>query len=142
MIIAHVCNEAGLWVGEHAKSIASQWPEVRLAYYRWYRNRIRNDFSPGAVQFVVQSIRRFHLKIRIANMIAQPDPQKKIRNRAFEKCLVQVGRKARRIGASVHLAKMKADQTQSWPQIEELLKRTLCTNQIQVLVYCSDRNSD
>ena len=135
MIIAHVCNEVGVWVGEDAKAIASRWPQVRSAYYRWYRNRIRNDFTAGAVQFVEHFQRHRNHKTRIANMIAQPDHRRSVRFRSFEKCLLHVSRKAKKMEATVHMPKIGPDQTESWFELEAIILRMLCSSQINVFVY-------
>lgn len=135
MIVAHVCNEVGIWIGKNAKTIARQWPEVRFAYYRWYRNRIRNDFASGAVQFVDQSQQNLQLKIRVANLIAQPNHRRAIGYWAFEKCLLAVALKARKIGATVHLSKIGIDQTQNWLYLEDMISRILSDNGIRVFIY-------
>ena len=135
IIVAHVCNELGVWVGANAKAIGKKWPRARSAYYQWYRNRIRNDFSAGAVQFVDQSQTQLNVRIRIANMVAQPDYRRAIRFRAFGKCLLAVSHKAKKIGASVHLPKFGTEQTSNWQELEAIVQRVVCNNQINVFVY-------
>jgi len=134
-IIAHVCNENGIWSGDVANAIARKWPQARRAYLVAYRNRMRGEFGFGSVQFVNAKIPHTDRIIRIANMIAQPAPQRLVRYRALRKCLIAIGNKAIKIRATVHLPKLRPDQTDSWPDIELIIYNTLCTASISVFVY-------
>ena len=135
LIVTNFCNESGVWTNKNCKSISSKWPQVRSEYYRWYLNRMRNDFAMGNVQFVDLPPMHLRTRIRIANSIVQPDSEKPIRYRAFDRCLGLVAEKAMKVGASVHLNKIESDQTDSWPDLLTILKRRLCHNQIPVYLY-------
>ena len=141
-IIAHVCNENGIWSGDVANAIARKWPQARRAYLEAYRNRMRGEFGFGSVQFVNAQRPHTNQIIRIANMIAQPAPQRPVRYRALRKCLIAVGNKAIKIRATVHLPKLGADQTDSWPDIELIIYNTLCTASISVFVYQPQVSND
>lgn len=134
-IIAHVCNENGIWKGDIANSIARKWPQAKRTYLEGYRNRIRGEFGFGAVQFVNGQTTHVNRIIRIANMIAQPDPRRPVSYRALRKCLIAIGRKAIKIQASVHLPKFNSEQADSWPDIEVIVYNTLCTASVSVFIY-------
>lgn len=135
LIIANVCNEVGIWSGTNSKLIADEWPTARSAYLNWYRNRINNDFSAGAVQFVRSTNNLTNRRVRIANMIAQSEYYRPIRYRSFEQCLLKVARKALRFGAPVHLAKPARHQTDSWRDLEDVINRILCSSGVSVFVF-------
>lgn len=134
-IIAHVCTDTGIWTGRAAATIARKWPEAKRAYLKWYRGRIRNDFSLGSVQFVNTTTDHVNRMIRVANMIAQPNVSRPVSYRAFRKCLIAVARKAIKIGASVHMSKLTDDQTDSWPDIELIIYNTICTASVSMYIY-------
>ena len=139
-IVVSICNEVGIWSGANAKDIAKRWPQARTAYLNWYRHRIRNDFALGAVQFL-----RAHQPVRnqksvIANLVAQSEVSRPIRYLPFEKGLIRIGQKALKIGATIHLPSPTMDQSDSWPDLEDIIIRVLSSSQIGVFVYC--RSSD
>ncbi|MER7985968.1 hypothetical protein ABTY53_10250, partial [Streptomyces noursei] len=51
-MIVHVCNDLGGWGRGFVLALSRRWPEPERAYRRWHRERARNDFGLGAVQFV------------------------------------------------------------------------------------------
>lgn len=51
-IIAHICNNIGGWGKGFVLAISERWSEPEKAYREWYRNRAKNDFALGNIQFV------------------------------------------------------------------------------------------
>ena len=141
-VIAHVCSESGIWSGEVAESIARKWPNTKREYRNWYRQRIKNDFGNGAVQFINTNTTHVNRLVRIANMIAQSKTGRPIQYRALRRCLMEVGRKAIKIGATVHLPKFDNSQTDSWPDIELIIFNTLCTADVAVYIYQPSKSID
>lgn len=134
-VIAHVCTGSGVWLGGKAKAIARKWPRTKDSYRQWYRERTRNDFSLGSVQFVNAQPADSDSMLRVANMVAQPDFDRPVQYRAPRRCLTAVGRKAIRIGALVHMPKLHEDQTGSWQDIELIIGNVLCAASIPVYIY-------
>ena len=107
-IIAHICNDLGIWCGRNAREITRGWPEAEGAYNRWFRGRFHNDFGLGSVQFV--NVNRTHVNriVRVANMVGERGTKHRggvrpIRYRTLANCLTYVAGKARRTGVTIHL---------------------------------------
>ena len=119
----------------NSKRICRRWPQARSSYIRWYRNRIRNDFTLGAVQFVRVSNHLLNHRAFVANLIAQTDVLKPIRYKAFETGLLLICKKARRWGASVHLQSPTTIQSDCWRDMVVIIERILCAAGVRVFVY-------
>ena len=145
LIIAHICNDMGIWHGQVANRILRKWPQAYTAYERWYRERLSNDFGLGAVQFV--NVNRTHVSrmIRVANMVAQRGTirvrgkARPIHYQTIAGCLSSLALRARRIGASVHMPRIGMDQAESsWSTLECIIQCTLCDREVPVYVYDLD----
>jgi len=143
-IIAHICNDVGIWFGESARNISRHWPEAERAYHHWYCERASNEFGLGAVQFV--NVNRTHVNrvIRVANMVAQRGTNRHrikarpVRYQTIARCLTAVARKAIHIGASIHLPRICMDKAEAnWSEIESMILTTLCDRSIPVYIYDS-----
>ena len=151
LIIAHIVSDLqGSWHRGTARKIRRRWPETEKAFHDWYLERNRNDFGFGSVQFV--TIRRRHVvrNVRVANMVAQRgtviDRLGKARPICYKTigvCLAQVGRKARRIGATVHMPYIGMNLGDAeWPKIESLIRGNLADQETPVFIYdCTSRKS-
>jgi O-acetyl-ADP-ribose deacetylase (regulator of RNase III) len=114
------------------------FPLVRAeqAYRKWHRDRAKNDFDLGAVQFV-----EVERELWVANMVAQRGVKGSgrtppIRYQAWEECLAKVTRKALELSASVHLPRIGCGLAGGkWEHIEPLIVKTLCQQDVPVVVY-------
>lgn len=135
-IIAHVCNDIGAWGRGFVLALSKLSPEPERAFREWYRERERNDFALGAVQFVSVSP-----DIQIANMIGQHGIRAlqgvpPIRYMAVETALKTVGEKAQTENASVHLPRIGCGLAGGkWSEIEPLIERQICALDVPVFVY-------
>ncbi|XVQ11211.1 macro domain-containing protein [Spirillospora sp. CA-255316] len=139
-VIAHVCNDLGGWGKGFVLAVSKRWPEPEKAYRAWHRDRARNDFGLGAVQFV-----QVDPHIWVANMVAQRGirPSKKhgppIRYEAVDQCLTALAGKAKALDATVHMPRIGCGLAGgTWSRIEPLITTRLTDQGIQVTVYDTD----
>jgi O-acetyl-ADP-ribose deacetylase (regulator of RNase III) len=90
-IIAHICNDRGGWGKGFVLAISRRWREPEISYRKWHRERAKNDFGLGAIQFV-----QTESYIWVANMVAQRGMKTgskgpPIRYEAVETCLAKTG---------------------------------------------------
>jgi O-acetyl-ADP-ribose deacetylase (regulator of RNase III) len=124
-VIAHVVNDIGAWGKGFVLALSRRWPRVEMAYRGWSRE---SSFKLGRVQFAAAED-----GIEVANMVAQRgigmrDGVPPIRYPALKKCLDEVFRHAKEIGASVHMPKIGCGLAGGkWnvvgPMIEEAAER-------------------
>lgn len=135
-IIAHVCNDIGGWGRGFVLAVSKLSPAPERAYREWFKERERNDFALGAVQFV-----SVLPELMVANMVGQHGIRKTggrppIRYDAVETALETVGQKALVWQASVHLPRIGAGLAGGdWDKIESLIKQRICTKDVAVFVY-------
>ncbi|MFI9586292.1 macro domain-containing protein [Streptomyces sp. NPDC052236] len=135
-LIAHVCNDLGGWGKGFVLAISRRWAEPEAAYRRWHRERARNDFGLGAVQFV-----QVGLYVWVANMVGQRGMRTgskgvPVRYEAIDAALGAVGDKAVALGASVHMPRIGCGLAGGkWSRIEPLIADRLVARHIPVTVY-------
>jgi len=135
-IIAHICNDMGGWGKGFVLAISQRWKEPEEAYRRWHKERKENDFELGSVQFV-----RVEPFIWVANMVAQRGLRggskgPPIRYEAVEECLEKVCKKAKELGASVHMPLIGCGLAGGkWERIEPIVDLTLSQRDVAVVVY-------
>ncbi|MFI0354503.1 macro domain-containing protein [Actinomadura sp. 9N407] len=136
-LIAHVCNDRGGWGKGFVLAISKRWPAPEAAYRAWHRDRAKNDFALGAVQFV-----QVDPYIWVANMVAQHGvkPSKKngppIRYEAVDQCLQSLATRALDLGATVHMPRIGCGLAGGkWPRVEPLITNRLTTQGVPVTVY-------
>jgi len=133
-IIAHVCNDIGLFGAGFALAVANKWPGVKKDYQSLFEKE--NGASLGTVQYVVLDQR-----LIVANMIAQH----KVRSRknpkpidyaALAVTLQDLARMALLKRASVHMPKIGSGLAGGdWRIIEKLISDKLCRSELGVYVY-------
>ena len=131
-IIAHVCNDAGVWpwVG-FAAHMAARWPQARNAYKMWYKV-LGNRLALGTTQLVELE----NSDVLLANMIAQPGVRllpiqpAPINYEALEQCLHTVANRAAYFGASVHMPRLN-----DWTRVEPIVQTALLAAGVDVIVY-------
>lgn len=135
-IIAHICNDLGGWGKGFVLAISKRWPAPEAEYRLWHRERAKNSFGLGEVQFV--NVEKY---IWIANMIGQRGMKTgskgpPVRYPAIEQCLETVANKAGELSASVHMPRIGCGLAGGkWNQIEPLIQQTLCAAGIEVFIY-------
>lgn len=135
-IIAHVCNDLGGWGKGFVMAISRRWPAPEASYRAWRRERAKNNFALGEVQFV-----DVKPDIWVANMIAQRGMKTgsngpPVRYEAIEKCLAAVACKAAELNASVHMPRIGCGLAGGkWDRVEPLVMQKLSANGVAVYVY-------
>lgn len=135
-IIAHVCNDLGVWGKGFVLALSRRWPEPERDYRRWHRERAASDFGLGAVRLV-----RVGTDTWVANMVAQSGIRPSggrppIRYDAVERCLDTVAEHAVRLGASVHMPRIGCGLAGGrWERVEPIIARTLAARGIPTTVY-------
>lgn len=136
-IIAHICNDIGGWGKGFVLAISKRWPEPEKAFRQWHRERAKNDFGLGYIQIIqVESY------IYVANMIGQRGIKTgrssgvPVRYDAIESCLEKLAKKAKEIGASVHMPRIGCGLAGGkWEHVEPLIEKTLSENDVEVYIY-------
>lgn len=146
-IIAHVCNDIGVWGRGFVLSLTRKFPEAEKSYRRWYQEQHDHEKWPpmklGHVVFVPVA-----KDITVANMIAQHgiyiknDGTPPIRYDALEKCLTQVAQWALdNDRASVHMPRIGCGLAGGkWSEVEPIIQRRLVDQSIDTYVYDFDAN--
>ncbi len=130
-IIAHVCNNAGVWSGSFARVLGRAWPRARVAYKAWHK-----DTGYRLVLGTLQLVERRDSDVMIANMIAQrgirfsPIQPLPIDYAALERCLTALTGRAHYFEASVHMPRFGHRA-----RVEALLNQTLLADGVPVLIY-------
>ena len=136
-ILIHCCNNEGKWGAGFVLALSKKWKEPEVRYRKWAKGYIGNPkFELGNVQFV-----KVKDDIVVGNMIGQDgigfkNGKPPIRYNAIERCLNEVAEVAKKYNASIHAPKFgSALAGGDWNKIEELIKKTLCDNDIDVTIY-------
>ncbi|MFI7319641.1 macro domain-containing protein [Streptomyces venezuelae] len=135
-LIAHVCNDLGGWGKGFVLALSRRWPEPEKAYRAWHRQRAKNDFGLGAVQFV-----EVGRGLWVANMVGQRGMRTgskgvPVRYEAIDTALATVADKAEELGASVHMPRIGCGLAGGkWSRVEPLIAGRLGARGIAVTVY-------
>lgn len=132
-VIAHVCNNKGGWGKGFVKSISKKWKEPE-EYYRSMDELLLGDTFGVYVES----------DIIVFNMIAQDGYKNKyntvaIRYDALRECFERLLNYIDWCGEkdiSIHMPRIGCGLAGgSWNKVEEIIKTTLCSKDIQVYVY-------
>lgn len=134
-IIAHVCNNKGGWGKGFVKAISKKWKQPELDY----RSCIKCGFN--LEDTIISNTNNPNIKV--ANMIAQngyvsqcnPTP---LHYPSLMICLEKIVNYIDNVGESVtvHMPRIGCGLAGgSWDRVEEIIKTTLCSKDIQVYVY-------
>jgi len=133
-IIAHICNDIGVFGAGFVVPLAKKYPITKESYLKWARSG-QADFKLGEVQFV-----EITNSLWVANMIGQKmigfrnGPP--IRYEAVEDCLDKVAAFAIKNDAAVVGPRFGSGLAGGrWNIIENIIKRKLCSKDIQVVIY-------
>lgn len=135
-IIAHVCNDEGLWGAGFVLAVDKLSPRPKQWFRDQYKSWIRLGaaFTPlGQVDFVPIKNDSY-----VANMVAQHRTvrtvSKPICYKSLEICLTKVAEYAVSEGASVHMPRIGCGLAGGdWSVVESIINRTL--KDVDVTVY-------
>ncbi|MFJ8693049.1 macro domain-containing protein [Streptomyces roseolilacinus] len=133
-VIAHVCNDLGGRGKDFVVAPSRRWPEPEAAYRRRHRERARNDFGLGAVQYV-----RVGPCLWVADMVGQRGMRTgsggvPVRYEAIDTALAALADKAAGLGASVPMPRIGCGLAGGrWSRVEPLVARG-----VPVTVYDHD----
>lgn len=135
-VIAHICNDQGLWAKGFVLALRARWPQAEQAYREWYRCKTWQDepFGLGAVQWVEVAPQR-----AVANLVAQHGvrPLKGVpplRYGALETCLHKLLRLALQHQSSVHMPRIGCGLAGgTWDKVGPLVSKMLAP--VEVYVY-------
>lgn len=136
-ILAHICNDLGVWGKGFVLAVSRRWPHVAGRYRAWLRELDALRIPRlGAVQSV-----RLAEDLWIANLVAQhvlraPGGGPPIRYEALAQCLRTLADFARVKGASVHMPRIGCGLAGgSWDRVEPLILDLLASQGVAVTVY-------
>jgi O-acetyl-ADP-ribose deacetylase (regulator of RNase III) len=130
-IIAHCCNDKGVWGAGFVAALSKRWKEPEQAYRTGY-----DILNPGGVQFV-----QVAEAIIVANIIGQHgtgwrNGEPPIRYDWLRKGLEAVANTACALDAGVHLPRIGCGLAGgTWDKVEPLIIRELCAKDVPVFVY-------
>lgn len=150
MVIAHICNDQGVWGAGFVMALHKKWPTLRSLYQRAMHSKpvggtagqIEGYFLAGLklgdVQWLVAE-RDGDQRLTIANMIAQrmvPDDEGKLVDyAALEACLENL-HDGLLDGESVHMPRIGTGiGGGKWEPIEKLITENLVDLGVSVTVY-------
>lgn len=130
-IIAHVCNDCGGWGHGFVVAVSKRWHEPEYAYREWHAQG--TNFALGMAQLV-----KLPSGIIVANMIAQHGyayaGQPAIQYPALHMCLSKVARRAKELGASVHMPRIGCGLAGgTWDKVEPIILDAM--DGVEVVVY-------
>jgi O-acetyl-ADP-ribose deacetylase (regulator of RNase III) len=135
-IIAHICNNAGVWGSGFVMALSARWPQPEAAYRAWHAgHQPMLRFRLGAVQFT-----RVAPGLQVANMVCQhglgEDGEPAVRYDALDTALTRLANEARYRGASVHMPRIGCGLGGGkWECVEPLIQAQLCSWGVPVTVY-------
>lgn len=129
-VLAHVCNDLGLWGAGFVKAVSARWKAPERAYRKAFEE---GGLKLGEVQFVEVAG-----DLTVANMVGQKGVRRQkgppIRYEALARALKAVARHAKKRGASVHMPRIGCGLAGGrWEKVEPLLLNTL--KGLAVVVY-------
>lgn len=134
-IIAHVCNDLGLWGAGFVLAVSARWPEPRNSYLR-----ATEQCAPAALLGRVDLV-PVAPQLWVANMIAQKGISRSsygppIRYEALRECLRKLGALALKHEASVHMPRIGCGLAGGdWTQVEPMIRSQLSAAGVTVTVY-------
>lgn len=136
-IIAHCCNDAGLWGAGFVLALSRRWVEPELRYREWFLREGSRALPLGQVQFV-----KVDTDIIVANIIGQRGVGKSmngtppVRYQAIMDGFEQIAKTAKLDHASVHMPRIGCGLAGGdWQVVESLIKNTFGALNVPVFVY-------
>ena len=135
-IIAHCCNNLGVWGAGFVLAVSKYWPKAERDYRAWCKEEYQQGPPMGAVQF--SEVRD---DVIVANIIGQfgvgsRDGIPPIRYPALARGLDGVGAKARALQATVHLPRLGCGLAGGeWSEVEPLIVAGISRRGVAAFVY-------
>jgi O-acetyl-ADP-ribose deacetylase (regulator of RNase III) len=132
-VIAHVCNDVGVWGAGFVLAVSRRWSEPERVYLGAKGTRL------GLVQLVTVGSIGVKPCLFVANMIAQhglPSHARRVAldYQALSRCLDKLAIYCGTYSASVHMPRIGCGIAGgTWSNVEELIERSL--GQFQVTIY-------
>lgn len=137
--LMHICNDVGGWGKGFVLALSKKWSQPEQKYRQWFKeyDYCGIPFKLGNVQFV-----NVENDIVVCNMIAQQGffqygKMPPIRYDALFNCLQKVGMEVSKDGEmTVHCPRIGTGLAGGkWDYIEKLIKETISSKNIPVIVY-------
>lgn len=140
-IIAHCCNNLGVWGAGFVVALSRRWPRPEVEYRRWAEGHGKDKFRKmlGAMQLV--PVER---GLAVANIVGQdgvgraPDGGAPVRYEAIGRGFEFIARHLQNVegGGSVHMPRIGCGLAGGrWPEIEALIDVHFVARDIPVTVY-------
>jgi O-acetyl-ADP-ribose deacetylase (regulator of RNase III) len=136
-VICHICNTKGIWGAGFVMALSKRWKTPEEEYKRWFKES-GNKLELGSIQLLIMKDDK---SITVCNMIAQEmgyiNGHPPIRYKALEICLDKVVKYCKPFNSSIHIPYLMGAGLAGgkWERVEEIIKNTLCKNDINVIVY-------
>lgn len=140
IIVAHICNDNGVWENEFEVALSKKWPLPEEAYKKWYEKQL--NFLLGETQFI-----QVENNVIIANMLAKtgsknPFNKFPLKYEALEECLYKVAEKAKEEKCEVQFPKVEINtESSDWNKIKEIIEKTLINYGIRVVIVDMKKNN-
>jgi hypothetical protein len=134
-ILTQIVNDkAQTWGGGLSLAVRRKWPEAQKQFTDWFAN---DAISPrlGKVHFAAVTD-----NLTIASIVAQAgygdSARPRIRYRALQQGLSEVGQKAEQLNASIHMSRLGCGEAGgNWNIVGELVEMNLTSHGVAVTVY-------
>lgn len=133
-VLAHVCNNAGIWGAGFSGAVSKKWPYVEQVYRTAFR--MRGELPVGVCQMVAVSG-----DVAVANLIAMRGVRSKdnpvpIDYTALYNCLDMLSGFALKLDAEVRMPRIGCGLAGGrWNEVEAIIKKCLSYKDIPVFVY-------
>lgn len=139
-IIAHGCNNIGLWGAGFMERLGVKYPQAKTAYLRNTLDPGRSlsmRLEPGNIQRIMVS---FDPMVIVMNMVTQIGVQTSANPTPFEvdyfsKCVDELLIEAKKYNATIRFPRYNAGFGDDWEAVEQIINDKLVANGIDVEVY-------
>ncbi len=127
-IVAHVCNDVGVWGAGFVLAISKRWPGPEVAYLKYGLS-----LKLGQVSFI-----KVEAGVWVANMIAQRGLRTlagvpPIRYDALRECLEKLALEALKLQATIHMPRIGCGLAGGkWGRVEPLIREVVLNNEVFV----------
>jgi O-acetyl-ADP-ribose deacetylase (regulator of RNase III) len=132
-IIAHVCNDLGLWGSGFVVPLGNKYPQAKQSYQQWARGA-DEWFGLGQIQIVQVAD-----DLYVANMVAQRGVRsenytKPLLYSYLDECLWSLGGEASKLTATIHMPRIGCGLAGgTWDVVQRLIDDNLLN--VAVTVY-------
>lgn len=132
-IIAHICNDIGLWGAGFVLALSRRWKSPEIEYKKWNRGYLKIPFQLGEVIFV-----QVENGLWVANIIGQHGIRPKngvapIRYGAVKSGLKKIAEFARAKTATIHMPRIGCGLAGGkWQEVEKIIIAALGNERVVV----------